>query len=134
MLAMQSGNWVLGGVLRVFSQRRGVWHFGILAGMGPMGWMVMHASKDRGAFVLTTYEEFCEGQPVEYSWLPPTFEWQQAVLQRAKSKLGTPYNLLTANCEDLVNWIVTGLVRSPQRETATVGALVLFALSALLFG
>jgi hypothetical protein len=134
MRPIQYGNWVLGGVLRVFSRRRGIWHFGILAGTGPMGWMVMHASKDRGGFVITTYAEFCEGQPIEYTWLPATYEKQEEVLQRAQSQLGQPYNLLMANCEDYVNWIVTGVARSPQREAATVGALVLFVLGGLLFG
>jgi hypothetical protein len=134
MQPIQCESWIIAGVLRVFSQRRGVWHFGILAGIGPMGWMVMHASKDRGAFVITTYEEFCEGQPVDYTWLPATYEQQQAVLQRAQSLLGQPYNLLMANCEDYVNWIVTGTARSLQREAATVGTLALFALAALLFG
>jgi hypothetical protein len=134
MQPIRYGNWILGGVLRVFSQRRGVWHFGILAGTGPMGWMVMHASKDRGGFVITTFSEFCEGQPVEYTWLPTTYEQQQGVLQRAQSQIGQPYNLLMANCEDYVNWIVTGVARSPQRENLTGVALALVVLGGLLFG
>jgi hypothetical protein len=84
--------------------------------------MVMHASKDRGQFVLSALEEFAEGQPLQYTWLPESFEAQQAVLGRAESLLGMPFNLLIANCEDYVNWIVTGVARSPQREQLTLAA------------
>jgi hypothetical protein len=89
----------------------------------------MHASKERGHFVITTLEEFADGQPIEYTWLPETFEAQRAAIGRAESLLGRPFNLLNANCEDYINWIVTGVARSPQREQFALAALVL-----LLFG
>jgi hypothetical protein len=78
--------------------------------------MVMHASKERGCFVLTTFAEFSEGQHVDYTWLPTTVQQQQAALNRAESQIGKPFNLLFANCEDYVNWTITGVARSPQRE------------------
>ena len=53
-------NWVPGGVLRVYSKRHNVWHFGIASSMNGM---VMHASKDIGEFTETTYEEFAHDQP-----------------------------------------------------------------------
>src|SRR5258707_11786623 len=116
-------NWVPGGVLRVYSNRHNVWHFGIA---GSMNGTVMHASKDIGQFTLTSYDEFAQGQPVAYTWRPENFEAQQAVLNRAASLLGRPFRLLNANCEDYVNWIVTGVARSPQRERAgLVAALVI---------
>ncbi len=84
--------------------------------------MVMHASKERGHFVLTTLDEFGEGETMQYTWLPESFETQQGVLWRAESLLGKPFRLLHANCEDYVNWIVTGIARSPQREEFTLAA------------
>jgi Lecithin retinol acyltransferase len=121
---LQYGNWIPGGVLRVYSKRHHVWHVGIPAWV-CVGPMVMHASKDRGHFVLTTLDEFAQGQPMQYTWLPDSFEAQQAVLGRAESLLGRPFRLLNANCEDYVNWIVTGVARSPQREQFALAALVL---------
>ncbi len=118
-------NWVPGGVLKVYSKRHNVWHFGIASSVNGM---VMHASKDIGRFSETTYEEFAQGQGTEYTWRPENFQKQQEVLRRAQSLLGRPFQLLNANCEDYVNWIVTGVARSPQREFA---ALVLIFLAAL---
>jgi len=118
MYRVEHGDWVPGAVLRVYSRRRSVWHFGIADEWGQSGPMVMHASKDHGQFVLTTCAEFSEGQEPQYVQLPDSLEVRQAILQRAESLLGRPYHLLNANCEDYVNWIVTGVARSPQRETA----------------
>jgi hypothetical protein len=61
----QYENWVPGGVLRVYSKRYNVWHFGILTWLYGQA-MVMHASKERGHFVLTTLDEFAEGEPMQY--------------------------------------------------------------------
>jgi len=129
MNCIRHSNWIPGGVLRVYSRRYGVWHCGILTWLYGMP-MVMHGSKERGRFALTTYEEFADGQPAQYTWLPESLEIQQAVLSRATSLLGKPFNLFTANCEDDVNWIVTGVARSPQREQAVTMAIVVV----LLFG
>jgi len=125
MNRLQHGNWIPGGVLRVYSKRRGVWHFGIPAFPSPSGPMVMHGSKDRGVFALTSYEEFAEGQPTQYTWIPESLEQQQAVLSRAESMIGRPFRLLNANCEDFVNGIITGLPRSPQREKALTTLLLI---------
>jgi hypothetical protein len=121
----QYGNWVPGGVLRVYSKRHNVWHFGIA---GSMIGTVMHGSKDIGQFAATSYDEFAQGQPTEYTWLPENYEAQQAVLNRAESLIGRPFRLLNANCEDYVNWIVTGVARSPQREQVALVVLVLVIL------
>jgi Lecithin retinol acyltransferase len=128
---VQYGDWIPGAVIRVFSKRRGVWHFGIL------GWTVgtvWHASKDRGLFVLTTFAEFSEAQQVTYSWIPDGYGTQHAVLERSASQAGRRYDLLNANCEDFVNWIVTGKARSPQRENAFAVTLALGLVIALLGG
>jgi Lecithin retinol acyltransferase len=116
------GNWFPGGVLRVYSPRHNVWHFGIASSVNGM---VMHASKDIGEFTETTYEEFAQGQATEYTWRPENFQQQQEVLRRSESLLGRPFHLLNANCEDYVNWIVTGVAWSPQRDRAALVALLL---------
>lgn len=113
MNRIQYGNWVPGGVLRVYSKRYGVWHFGVA---GRTFGCVMHGSKDRGQFLETTFEEFAEGQPDTYTWLPSDCQQQEEVLVRAESQIGKPYQLLRSNCEDYVNWIVTGVAKSPQRD------------------
>jgi hypothetical protein len=125
-------NWIPGGVLRVYSRRRGVWHFGIAGATGASGPSVMHASKDRGQFVVTSYSEFAEGEQVEYTWLPESFERQQAVLTRAESQIGKAFKLLNADCEDYVNWIVTGVARSPQRERVALAALIVLVIGGVL--
>ena len=121
-MSLQYGDWVPGAVLRVYSKRHNVWHFGIADSVNGM---VMHASKDIGQFAMTTYEEFAQDQVAEYTWLPENFRKEQEVLARAKSLLGRPFHLLNANCEDYVNWIVTGVARSPQRELAALVVLFL---------
>lgn len=128
MNGIQCGEWVPGAVIRVFSKRRGVWHFGIA---GPVWGTVMHASKDRGQFVLTTYDEFAEGEIGEYTWLPDTSAAQHAVLARAQSQIGREYRLLDSNCEDHVNWIVMGVARSPQREQVALALLIFLFLGGL---
>ena len=123
-------NWIPGAALRVWSPRHGVRHFGIA------GWVpgtVYHASKDRGQFVLTSFEEFAEGQPAFYERYPQPHQ-AQTVIARAESVIGHRYDLLASNCEDFVNWIFTGTARSPQREGAIVAALVVLALLIVGFG
>src|SRR5215472_8631952 len=131
MHRLEYGNWVPGSVIRVYSKRHHVWHFGIAdwpIGLQPM---VMHGSKDRGQFVRTTFDEFARGELTSYTWLPESSETQQAVLGRAESLLGKPFRLLNANCEDYVNRIVTGVARSPQREQFALTALILLVLGGI---
>ncbi|HYB60674.1 MAG TPA: lecithin retinol acyltransferase family protein [Methylomirabilota bacterium] len=125
MKRIQYGNWIPGAVVRVYSKRRAVWHFGIAGSLSVAGPMVMHASKDRGQFAVTTNDEFSKGQPIQYTWVPANLEQQQIVLNRAESQIGKPYRLLDMDCEDYVNWIVTGVARSPQREQFVAAAFLL---------
>lgn len=69
-----------------------------------------------------------------YAWTPEDYSTQEAVLARAESQLGRRYNLFNANCEDLVNWIITGKARSPQRENAFALTIVAGLVLALLSG
>jgi hypothetical protein len=114
MNVLQS-QWIPGAELRVWSRRRLVWHYGIA------GWVpgtAVHASKDRGQVALTSFDEFAEGETVWYGRLPRTFEARQVILDRAQSKIGKPFQLMKANCEDFVNWAITGTANSPQRDRA----------------
>jgi hypothetical protein len=99
--------------------------------VGIASWMVgmvYHASKEHGQFLLTTYDEFAQGEPTEYTSFPETFEAQTAVLNRAEKRLGSPFRLLSANCEDYVYEVVTGVARSPQREGVALAALILIVI------
>jgi hypothetical protein len=40
------------------------------------------------------------------------------VIERARSKIGTPYDFLKWNCQDFVYWVLGFQPRSPQREAA----------------
>lgn len=54
MHRFEYGNWVPGSVIRVYSKRHNVWHFGIADWLNGHQPTVLHGSKDRGQFVRTT--------------------------------------------------------------------------------
>jgi hypothetical protein len=56
-----------------------------------------------------------------------TFAEQAAVRERALRAVGTPYNLLTWNCEHLTRYVTTGKAESPQLAVG-VGCVALLAL------
>jgi hypothetical protein len=120
---------VSGSVVRVYSRPHGVWHYGVLGSPTATGWTVFHASKDRGYFACTSFDEFADGLEVAGVWAPLTSEQQEAILHRASSIVGHPFRLRDSNCEDTVNWIIAGQARSPQRERIAVAAGIV-----LLFG
>lgn len=124
MNRIQYGNWIPGAEVRVYSRRYGVWYVGIVVWVFGVP-MVIHASKDHGMVVQTSLEEFSDGLPVYYGRTPVNLEAQNAILHRAYSVLGKPFNLFHADCEDYVNWIITGVARSPQRDAITMVAAAL---------
>lgn len=95
---------------------------------------MIHASKDDGKIVVTSFDEFAEGQQVNYTRQPVSWEEQQTILQRANGRIGAPYNLLNANCEDFVTWVVTGKAQSPQRNQHFAFAIVVIGVGLLLRG
>jgi hypothetical protein len=121
MYRIQYGDWIPGAEVRVYSRRFGVWHVGILVWLCGVP-MAIHASKDHGVVVRTSLEEFSEGLPVYYGRIPANLKTQDAILRRVHNVLGKPFNVLNANCEDYVNWIITGVARSPQREGMVLAA------------
>jgi hypothetical protein len=64
--------------------------------------------------------EFSEGENLEFMWVPQTTEQQNPMLQRMHSLEGKPYDLFVANCEQIVNWALTGESFSGQLRFAAV--------------
>ncbi|MHB8502096.1 MAG: hypothetical protein ACYDHE_14290 [Candidatus Acidiferrales bacterium] len=102
----------------------GLWHWGIEGWRRDVnGQPSMWHSPKGGEVRRTTYAEFSCGQPSEILWTPQTYEQQLSVLQRIKSIQGLPWNLTTANCEQVVRWAVEGKGRSEQLEVGLFAAL-----------
>ena len=113
-----------GSMLKAKSQ--GLWpdHLGILGEPLPDGrWSVVH-STERGV-VLTSLEEFGLGRSVEVTDEPWTLEHQRAILGRAYSQIGHPYDVLLANCEHFARWAFYGVPESPQLRAYALGASLL---------
>src|SRR5665213_330280 len=83
---------------------------------------VTHATKGLGT-ARTTLENFSQG-PLEIVGTPQTFWHQQATLETVTAQIGTPYDLFTANCEQVASQAFTGRAESKQLQGwTTLGAL-----------
>jgi hypothetical protein len=104
------------------AKSRGFWpdHFGIFEGASPDGTLIVLHSTEEGV-VRTSLEEFALERGVEVVKVPCTFEHRRAILDRASSQIGHPYNVLLANCEHFANWAFFGVPDSPQLRTYAVG-------------
>ena len=123
----QMQTWAPGSILRVWSRRHGVFHWGVSDWPDWTGVRVIHSAK--GSFVRsTTLQEFAEGELIEIVWVPQNSAQQAAFLERMHSLEGKPYDLLTANCEHVVSWALTGRSQSPQ---LALGFLLLIGVAAL---
>jgi hypothetical protein len=117
----QQGLIFLGSLLKAKSAGLRPDHFGIFAGVALDGApMVLH-SREAGV-VLTSLEEFSLGRMVEVVNTPGTLAHQRAVLSRAYSQVGHPYDLLRANCEHFATWAFFGASESPQLRKYVAGA------------
>ena len=101
------------------------WHWGIedwnLDSSGrPMMW---HAQKN-DIMRCTTNAEFFDGLLGEIKWTPASREQAAWVIERLQSIEGTPWNLVTANCEQMIRWAVEGRAHSEQLAVAVVASLV----------
>lgn len=72
-------------------------HYGIFIGWRDGVRMVVHNAKS-GGVELVTFDVFSAGQPV-YIEQRAQAGFEEAVVERALSYLGTPYDLFTFNCE-----------------------------------
>ena len=102
---------VPGRIRRVTSTRfPGVWHWGVedwwpdVNGQ-PRMW---HAQKG-DVMRCTSYAEFSSGQLSEIVWTPQTYAERVSVILE-----GLPWNLSSANCEQVVRWAVEGRAYSVQ--------------------
>ncbi len=105
--------------------RAGTRHVGVYSHNGQ----VIHNSKVHFRVVEESLAEFAEGATVTIEARARAgTEW--LVVARAREKLGTAYDLLSWNCEHLVEYARTGTPSSPQLK----GAVGLLALAALAVG
>ncbi len=117
--------------MRVWSWRYLVYHFGIAGPVDVYGRpTVIHNSKRHGGVVWTPLEEFTERAPFSVVWAPANAGQASAAVSRAKGQIGQPFDLWKSNCEDFVNWVVSGTAMSPQR----VFALALLSLVSVILG
>lgn len=74
-------------------------HYGIATGVGS----VIAASKKFGRVTETSYEDFCDGQPITERQMKGTLAGE-TVVQRARSRIGATWNPIFSNCESFVKW------------------------------
>ena len=107
---------VPGRIRRVSSTRfPGVMHWGVEDWWPDMNGepRIWHAQKG-DVLRCTSYAEFSSGQSSEIVWTPQTYAQQVSVIQRLQSIEGLPWNLSSANCEQVVRWAVEGRAYSDQ--------------------
>ena len=97
-----------GDYLRVNRPGSLVHHDGIYYGDG----YVIHA--DKGGIVEGVHlSEFAAGGAPQIIFRAGTWEERQAAVARAASRMGQPYDPLTANCEHLATFAQSGVAVSP---------------------
>ena len=107
---------VPGRIRRVASTRfPGVMHWGVEDWWPDMNGQprMWHAQKG-DVLRCTSYAEFSSGQPSHIVWTPQTYAQRVSVIQRLQSIEGLPWNLSSANCEQVVRWAVEGRAYSDQ--------------------
>jgi hypothetical protein len=125
-----------GRIRRVPSTRfPGVQHWGVEGWSRDMSAQptIWHAQKN-DVLRCTSYSEFSFGQPSEIIWTPQSYAQQVSVIQRLGSIEGLPWNLASANCEQIVRWAVEGEARSDQLAFGAVVALSAIALALIATG
>ena len=114
---------VPGSVARFKSKRYGylLYHWGVIDWPEPFSGEHRAIHSEKGSVVRTTsLAEFSEGENLAIMWVPQTAEQQNLMLQRMHSLEGKPYDLFVANCEQIVNWALTGESFSGQLRYAAV--------------
>jgi hypothetical protein len=77
---------------------------------------MVHNSKRGGGVCEVSLEEFSGGNPVFLNRRAPSPEYAEAVVSRAYSLLGKPYNAVFHNCEHFTTWAFTGVPKSEQLQ------------------
>ncbi len=109
-------------------RRRAYFHHGIYAGNGRVihyaGWF----RSSRGLVEEVTLDQFTQGRRYRIGRTPPDRPSGEAIVLRARSRLGERrYHLLRNNCEHFCNWCQLGERRSEQVEALMKPALSLIA-------
>lgn len=100
-------------------------HYGVITGSYINGWPTVISNTGKFRMVveepLALFHEQSDLR-VEGYWgvLPP-----HEVLARARAKLGSPYSILTSNCEHFVRFVHGIEPESPQIQLAVAGAILL---------
>src|SRR5712691_3776486 len=107
---------VPGRIRRVASTRfPGVWHWGVEDWWPDVnGQPHMWHTQKGDVLRCTSHAEFSSGQPSHVVWTPQTYAERVSVIQRLQSIEGLPWNLSSANCEQVVRWAVEGRAYSVQ--------------------
>jgi hypothetical protein len=128
---IQAGDWV-----RVYSNRYGVWHHGIVRRLvfvpGGIGVEIIHNTKGGNVAVVDWYE-FAAGNPVLLHRRPESAAHAAAVAARAEANIGKPYYVFAQNCEHFASFAFTGQAESETVKAAgwmVVGVLAVAALTA----
>lgn len=115
---MNAQNYVPGSILKVWSTRYNVFHYGVVDWPSAFGQpRILHSPKG-GKLCSTALNEFTEGNTPEPTWVPHSREEQVSIISGMRQQIGKPYDLLTANCEHVVSLAATGRSYSPQLQAA----------------
>jgi len=105
-------------------------HFGIISDQQGAGFpYIISCSRRTGQVAEETATVFANGDNIKVHDYPGQLNPYQ-VIQRARSKLGTKYDLFKWNCEHFVRWAHDLKLESPQLQIAAILGVVSF----LLFG
>jgi len=98
----------------------GIEHVGIVSDRFHKGYpMIISASRRTGVVAEERLEDFSDGKEIRVKGFPGSFSVRQ-VLVRARSMIGTKYNLLKWNCEHFVHWAHGMKVESKQLHRAVM--------------
>lgn len=95
--------------------------------MNSMPMVISNSFRKKGVFE-ESWEEFSNGEKVDISGYPGHLSPDE-VLSRARSRLGTRWNLINWNCEHFVNWSHGLKMRSPQLKTCAFYAVAIIGLA-----
>ena len=107
-------------------------HPGIVSdrNMNSMPMVISNSFRKRGVYE-EPWDDFSNGKEVEISGYSGTLPPEE-VLSRARSKIGTRWNLLWWNCEHFINWSHGLKPRSPQVRSYAAYTIAIAGLAVLL--
>ncbi len=95
-------------------------HFGIVSDQQDTGFpYIISCSRRTGQVAEETATVFANGSKIKVHGYPSQLNPFQ-VVHRARSKLGTKYDLFKWNCEHFVRWVHDVKPESPQLQIATI--------------